>query len=78
MRAEDSVVAAVGLCGWISVVCGDLLGWVCGGSWWVCANLLLWVLTVMGPVAIVVADASAPAVVGSVGGWFCLWTWYEF
>ena len=20
------------------MVCGDLLGWVCGGSWWVCAD----------------------------------------
>ena len=32
------MVAVVGLCGWISMVCGDLLGWVYGGSSWVCAD----------------------------------------
>ena len=78
-------ISVVGLYWWISMVCGDLLGWiyggswrVCGGSWWVCADLLLSDLIAVGPVAIAVADASAPAVVGSVGGWFCLWSWYEF
>ena len=43
-----------------------------------CGFLLSWVLAIVGPVAIVVANASALAVVGSVGGWFCLWSWYEF
>ena len=29
----------------------------------------------MGPVVIAVANASTPAIVGSVSGWFWLWSW---